>query len=165
MQYKNPILPGFHPDPSICRVGDDFYLAIADGSQTKQFNITKDGVFSVTTTISGNPTRLICMLYKTGATGNLVEATIEYMKLELGEVATNFSSRVYAEEFAFCQRYCVVNNDHNYNYNDFGFGVASSSSQIDIKTSIPATLRTLPTIFFSLGGQPGTLITGLFVIL
>jgi xylan 1,4-beta-xylosidase len=22
----NPILPGFHPDPSICRVGDDFYL-------------------------------------------------------------------------------------------------------------------------------------------
>jgi xylan 1,4-beta-xylosidase len=26
MRYRNPILPGFHPDPSICRVGDDFYL-------------------------------------------------------------------------------------------------------------------------------------------
>lgn len=24
--YKNPILTGYHPDPSICRVGDDFYL-------------------------------------------------------------------------------------------------------------------------------------------
>jgi xylan 1,4-beta-xylosidase len=24
---KNPILPGFHPDPSICRVGDDYYIA------------------------------------------------------------------------------------------------------------------------------------------
>ena len=24
--YKNPILPGFYPDPSICRVGDDYYL-------------------------------------------------------------------------------------------------------------------------------------------
>lgn len=24
--YKNPVLPGFNPDPSICRVGDDFYL-------------------------------------------------------------------------------------------------------------------------------------------
>lgn len=24
--YHNPILPGFHPDPSICRVGDDYYL-------------------------------------------------------------------------------------------------------------------------------------------
>ncbi|RBP51208.1 glycoside hydrolase family 43 protein [Arenicella xantha] len=24
--YQNPILAGFHPDPSICRVGDDYYL-------------------------------------------------------------------------------------------------------------------------------------------
>ena len=24
--YKNPVLPGFHADPSVCRVGDDFYL-------------------------------------------------------------------------------------------------------------------------------------------
>jgi xylan 1,4-beta-xylosidase len=21
-----PVIPGFHPDPSICRVGDDYYL-------------------------------------------------------------------------------------------------------------------------------------------
>ena len=26
---KNPILPGFHPDPCICRKGDDFYLAVS----------------------------------------------------------------------------------------------------------------------------------------
>ena len=24
--YQNPILPGYHPDPSICRVGEDYYL-------------------------------------------------------------------------------------------------------------------------------------------
>jgi alpha-N-arabinofuranosidase len=24
--FKNPILPGYHPDPSICRVDDDYYL-------------------------------------------------------------------------------------------------------------------------------------------
>ncbi len=24
--YRNPVVPGFHPDPSICRVGDDYYL-------------------------------------------------------------------------------------------------------------------------------------------
>ena len=24
--YQNPIIPGFFPDPSICRVGDDYYL-------------------------------------------------------------------------------------------------------------------------------------------
>lgn len=26
MKYNNPILPGFHPDPSVCRVGDDYYM-------------------------------------------------------------------------------------------------------------------------------------------
>jgi xylan 1,4-beta-xylosidase len=26
-EIKNPIIPGFHPDPSICRVGDDYYIA------------------------------------------------------------------------------------------------------------------------------------------
>lgn len=26
MNYINPILRGFHPDPSICRVGEDYYL-------------------------------------------------------------------------------------------------------------------------------------------
>ena len=24
--FQNPIIPGFHPDPGICRVGDDYYL-------------------------------------------------------------------------------------------------------------------------------------------
>lgn len=24
--YDNPVIPGFHPDPSVCRVGDDYYL-------------------------------------------------------------------------------------------------------------------------------------------
>ena len=24
--YQNPIIPGFFPDPSICRVGEDYYL-------------------------------------------------------------------------------------------------------------------------------------------
>ena len=26
MKYKNPVIPGFYPDPSICRAGDDYYL-------------------------------------------------------------------------------------------------------------------------------------------
>ncbi len=29
---QNPILPGFHPDPSICRVGDDIYLVTSSFS-------------------------------------------------------------------------------------------------------------------------------------
>ena len=27
MSYRNPVLPGFYPDPSVCRVGEDYYLA------------------------------------------------------------------------------------------------------------------------------------------
>ena len=27
MKYRNPLLPGFYPDPSVCRVGEDYYLA------------------------------------------------------------------------------------------------------------------------------------------
>jgi xylan 1,4-beta-xylosidase len=26
MQFTNPVIPGFHPDPSICRVGEDYFL-------------------------------------------------------------------------------------------------------------------------------------------
>ncbi len=26
---KNPILPGFNPDPSICRVDEDYYIAVS----------------------------------------------------------------------------------------------------------------------------------------
>ena len=25
-RYRNPVLPGCHPDPSICRVGDEYFL-------------------------------------------------------------------------------------------------------------------------------------------
>ena len=25
--FANPVIPGMHPDPSICRVGEDYYLA------------------------------------------------------------------------------------------------------------------------------------------
>lgn len=26
MKYQNPVISGFHPDPSVCRVGNDYYL-------------------------------------------------------------------------------------------------------------------------------------------
>jgi alpha-N-arabinofuranosidase len=27
--FRNPIIPGFNPDPSVCRVGDDYYLVVS----------------------------------------------------------------------------------------------------------------------------------------
>lgn len=29
VRIQNPILPGFHPDPSVVRVGDTYYLAVS----------------------------------------------------------------------------------------------------------------------------------------
>ncbi|SDN22911.1 alpha-N-arabinofuranosidase [Halogranum gelatinilyticum] len=29
MEFQNPVLPGTHPDPSVCRVGSTFYLAVS----------------------------------------------------------------------------------------------------------------------------------------
>lgn len=29
MRYENPVLSGFYPDPSICRVGEDYYLVVS----------------------------------------------------------------------------------------------------------------------------------------
>ena len=26
MSYRNPVIPGFYPDPSVCRVGDEYFL-------------------------------------------------------------------------------------------------------------------------------------------
>jgi xylan 1,4-beta-xylosidase len=29
MTITNPVLRGFNPDPSMCRVGDDYYIAVS----------------------------------------------------------------------------------------------------------------------------------------
>jgi len=29
LPYRNPVLAGFHPDPSVCRVGSDYYLVVS----------------------------------------------------------------------------------------------------------------------------------------
>src|SRR5215217_6358467 len=34
MRFTNPILPGFHPDSSICRAGDDYYLVTSSFEYT-----------------------------------------------------------------------------------------------------------------------------------
>lgn len=26
MKYNNPVIKGFYPDPSVCKVGDTYYL-------------------------------------------------------------------------------------------------------------------------------------------
>jgi xylan 1,4-beta-xylosidase len=32
--YANPVIPGFHPDPSVCRVGDEYFLVTSTFTST-----------------------------------------------------------------------------------------------------------------------------------
>ena len=41
-KYKNPIISGYNPDPSICRVGDDFYLVCRGGIYRKVYGLRRE---------------------------------------------------------------------------------------------------------------------------
>lgn len=38
-RVPNPILPGFYPDPSICRVGEDYYLVTSTFAVRKELTL------------------------------------------------------------------------------------------------------------------------------
>ena len=67
------------------------------------------GNYSCTITVPSNTVKVSCLLYKNA----VVDCTfgIEYMKLEIGSVATPYSPRPYAEELALCQRYYQIRSN------------------------------------------------------
>ena len=44
MKYKNPVISGYNPDPSICRVGEDYYIV---NSSFEFFPGVPDGMGSI----------------------------------------------------------------------------------------------------------------------
>ena len=60
---SNPILPGFRPDPSACRVGDDFYI-VTSSNLSQQGQLSKEGL-ALSTEISGGFTGCLIGLYTT----------------------------------------------------------------------------------------------------
>lgn len=43
MKIINPVLKGFNPDPSICRAGEDYYIAVStfEWFQVSRYTIQK----------------------------------------------------------------------------------------------------------------------------
>ncbi len=78
-------------------------LAIYDGVTTST-PITGAGRFSVTRTIRNNATSIIVRIAGTNEATNY-SVTPNYIKLEIGSVATTYSPRLCAEELTMCQRY------------------------------------------------------------
>lgn len=44
-EIKNPLLPGFYPDPSIVRVGDDFYMVTSSFSFSRECRFSTAGIW------------------------------------------------------------------------------------------------------------------------
>lgn len=44
MPYRNPVIPGFHPDPSVRRSGKGFYLATSRSEPIGEFHVTRDWI-------------------------------------------------------------------------------------------------------------------------
>lgn len=83
----------------------NLYLRIDEGVSQQSVLINGNGIFTKTITLSDNATQLACTIFNTNATGTTITLDVEYMKLEIGSVATPFNPRPYAEELAICQRY------------------------------------------------------------
>lgn len=78
-------------------------------------------------------------------------------KLEIGEVATPFSPRPYAEELLLCQRYYYKQNHCVHN-----LGILHSNNQVAVMINLPTTMRTSPTITYDKSAEPDYTRTALF---
>lgn len=69
---------------------------------------------------------------------------IEYVKMEIGSVATPFSPRPYAEELAICQRYYIKPISRTYQY--VASGSCFSATRAIFALATPTTMRANPTV-------------------
>lgn len=92
--FVNPVIPGFHPDPSICRVGDRFYLV------TSSFEYFPGiPIFTSTDLVSWSPLGHVLTrpsqldLTRAPASGGIFAPTIRYHDGHFFVTATNVSDR------------------------------------------------------------------------
>ncbi|MCR0224142.1 hypothetical protein MKA57_13015 [[Clostridium] innocuum] len=83
------------------------------------------------------------------STGISSAVYIDYAKLELGEIATPYMPRPYAEELMLCKRY------GRYIYVDYTINAASNS--FSNMMSVPIDMRIAPTLTLSVGGTMSNL--------
>ena len=91
------------------------------------------------------------------------------VQLEVGETATPFEHRSYADELQRCQRYCFAQwNSDGTNYYGFGNGHADSSTGFYGYSTFPVTMRVKPSLtstaantFFTSFFTPSSSATGL----
>jgi alpha-N-arabinofuranosidase len=92
--YKNPVIPGFHPDPSICKVGDSFYLVTSSFEYFPGVPVfhSKDLVnWEQIGHCLTRPSQL--RLEKCGVSGGIYAPTIRYHEGTFFMITTNVSDK------------------------------------------------------------------------
>lgn len=102
----------------------------------------QSGLNIMSVTIPSDITRLYIAISCLGVESS---ATLEWVKLEIGSVATLFSPRPYAEELALCQRYYQKYSPSN-NYSLIALGYVYESMIIIYGITLAVVMRTTPTI-------------------
>lgn len=93
MKYQNPIIPGFHPDPSVCRVGKDFYLVTSSFGYFPGIPIFHSQDLVHWEQIGHVLTRRSQLdLDKAGVSGGIYAPTIRYYDGLFWVIVTNVSS-------------------------------------------------------------------------
>lgn len=131
--------------------GSSWALVVSsrDGSSQLQYtqtNITSTGLVTATLNNISSSTvylRFAIVIYRPNASVN-DSITFNECKLEVGEIATPFSPRPYAEELALCQRYYQT---ALYEMSLFAQSTTAAYGHINL----PVTLRTTPTVVFPTG--------------
>lgn len=90
----NPIIPGFYPDPSICRVGDDYYIVCSSFELCPGLPVFHSRDLANWEQIGHAMTRENGLhVEKNGMSGGLMAPTIRYNAGTFYIINTNFSDR------------------------------------------------------------------------
>ena len=92
--YQNPVIPGFHPDPSVCRVGDDYYLVNSTFEYFPGVPLfhSKDLIhWQQLGNVLTRPSQL--NLQKAGSSGGIYAPTIRYHEGTFYMITTNVTDK------------------------------------------------------------------------
>ena len=114
-----------------------------------QFHVVAGSTYN-----SGTPGSRVAYTDATFAAGHTaqIDAVNDYwqitgLQLEVGEKATPFEHRSYADELQRCQRYCFAQwNSDGTNYYGFGNGHGNSSTNFYGFSTFPVTMRAQPSL-------------------
>lgn len=93
-QIQNPILPGYYPDPSICRAGDDYYLVCSSFEMTPGIPIFHSRDLAHWTQIGNAMTEENGFhIERDGGVGGIMAPTIRYHEGLFYIIDTNLSDK------------------------------------------------------------------------